>query len=361
MKYKKRKYLFLLLSAICLSLIMGGYKYAFATTKKIRIGYLEGGPYWIYDATFKAFKKSLIKKGWGNRVEFPEDAHFSPGWGDKYIPEYTKCAKELMERKDIDFIVSMGTAATKAILKVNNGKKPILAMAVADPIAAGFIKSIHDSGIDNFTIRVEPDRWKIMFEIFYNVVHFKKLGIMYCDTKSGRTYTNIKQAREVAEEKGFKVIEYNKLSSAEGLCECHKGLDYLISRGIDAFFIPPLVCFDWKKTDIRSLMKKLIKNKIPTFARDGSKYVQMGALMGFSSIDFSSRGDFLANMAIQIFKGKKPRDVNMINRPSPKIAVNLETALKIGFDFPVTILIASDEIYDKIVFPPPPQNSVKKK
>ncbi len=41
----------------------------------------------------------------------------------------------------------------------------------------------------------------------------------------------------------------------------------------------------------------------------------------------------------------------MIDRPSPKIAVNLETALKIGFDFPITILIASDEIYNKIIYP----------
>jgi ABC-type uncharacterized transport system substrate-binding protein len=326
-------------------------QHIFAENKKIRIGYLEGGPYWIYEATFKAFKKSLREKGWGDRIEFPGDAHFSPGWGDEHVAEYEKCAKELMERKDIDFIVSMGTVATKAILKLNNGKKPILAMAVADPLASGFIKNFHDSGIDNFTVRVEPDRWKIMFEIFHDVVHFKRLGIMYCDTKSGRAYTNVKEAREVAKKRGFTLVEYNKLSSAESLEECEKGLNWLLSKGIDAFFIPPLNGFDWKKNDVERLMKKLIKNKIPTFARDGSLYVKAGALMGFSSIDFCSRGRFLADMAIQIFKGRKPREVNMINRPSPKIAVNLETALKIGFDFPLTILIASDEIYDKIILP----------
>ncbi|SDN25458.1 ABC-type uncharacterized transport system, substrate-binding protein [Desulfonauticus submarinus] len=322
-----------------------------AKIKKIRIGYLEAGQFWAYDGIYNAFKQSLKEKGWGNKIEFPPNAHFSPGWEPEHVPEYEQRARELMERKDIDFVIAMGTAATQALLKVNNGKKPILAMGVADPLASGFIKSYHDSGIDNFTIRVVPNRWKIMFEIFYDVVHFKKLGIMYSDTKTGRVYANLKDAREVAKEKGFKLIEYNKLSTAEELCECDKGLDYLISKGIDAFFISSLVCFDWTKSDVQKLMNKLIKNKIPTFARDGSSYVQAGALMGFSSMDFSAMGDFLANMAIQIFKGKKPRDVNMIDRPSPKIAVNLETALKIGFDFPVTILIASDEIYDKIILP----------
>ena len=111
------------------------------------------------------------------------------------------------------------------------------------------------------------------------------------------------------------------------------------------------MCFDWTKSDVKDLIYKLIKNKIPTFARDGSIYVKAGALMGFSSIDFSARGNVLADMAIQIFNGKKPREVKMIDRPSPKIAVNLETALKIGFDLPVTILIASDEIYDRIILP----------
>ena len=72
-----------------------------------------------------------------------------------------------------------------------------------------------------------------------------------------------------------------------------------MEKGIDAFFIPSLVGFDWTKSDVQRLMTKLIKNKIPTFARDGSIYVKAGALMGFSSIDFSARGNVLADMAIQ--------------------------------------------------------------
>ncbi len=79
-----------------------------------------------------------------------------------------------MNREDINFVIAMGTAATAALLKVNNYKKPIMAMWVADPLGAGFVKNLDDSGIDNFTTRIIPNRWKIMFEIFYDVVHFKK-------------------------------------------------------------------------------------------------------------------------------------------------------------------------------------------
>ncbi len=343
---------FILLSMVMVLLGMGTNCWASfpIINRKIRIGYLEAGPYWIYEGTFKAFKDSLIKKGWGDKVVFVKNAHFSPGWGPEHKAEYVERAKELMTRKDIDFVIAMGTAATAALLKVNNGSKPILAMAVADPVASGFVKSIHDSGIDNFTVRIVPNRWKIMFEVFYDVVQFKRLGIIYPDTAAGRVYSNVEDAHEVAKEKHFKVLEY-KISSAEGFCECERGIKDLIKRGMDAFFIPPLNCFDWTKSNVEKLLNLLNDHKIPTFARDGSLYVRAGALMGFSTMDFGPVGDFLANMAIQIFKGVPPRKVNMIDKASPKIAVNLETALKIGFDFPVSILIASDEIYEKTQLP----------
>lgn len=39
-------------------------------------------------------------------------------------------------------------------------------------------------------------------------------------------------------------------------------------------------------------MNELIRDKIPTFARDGSPYVKAGALMGFAAVDFDEVGDF---------------------------------------------------------------------
>ena len=324
-----------------------------APDKTQRIGYLEAGDYWAYSKTISALKVALEEIGWKDKVEFPQDAHFSPGWDEKMNPERLKKAQQLMARKDISLIIAMGTAATKSLLEANNGKTPIVAMCVSDAVKSKFVASEKDSGIDNFTVRIVPGRYKRMFEIFHDVVNFKKLGLLYPDTENGRQYSNVADARQVGTERGFKVIEYNKISTAEKTEECEAGLQWLFDQGIDAFFIPAINCFDWSQCDVKKLFDLLVKNKIATFARNGSQEVKAGALMGFSTIDFSKRGQFLADKLVKILKGKSPRSLNMIDNGMPKISFNIHVIDKIDIDpsFDIDILGVSDEIYDKITLP----------
>jgi ABC-type uncharacterized transport system substrate-binding protein len=321
------------------------------TEKLFRIGYIEDSPFWAYSEIMNATKNSLEKMGWKNRIEFPKDAHISVGVD---VPELEKKliekAAELMGRNDLNMIISAGTQATSAVLKANTGKTPIFAIGVSDPVMSKFVLSESDSGIDNFTVRVVPDRFKMMFRIFHDVVKFKKLGLMYPNTESGRQFANVDDAKAVSGELGFQVVEY-KMEKEAGTEECLSGINRLLQQGIDAFFQPAIICFDWTKSDVKKLFDTLIDHKIPVFARDGSKYVKSGALMGFSSIDFGPRGDYNANKMIRIFQGESPRSLPMIDTAPPKISFNLRVAEKIGFNPPFDILGASDEIYKQIVLP----------
>ena len=222
-------------------------------------------------------------------------------------------------------------------------------MAVSNALQSGFIKNNEDSGIDNFTVRIVPGRYKRMFEIFHQVIGFKKLGLIYSDTESGKNYTNFDSAMQVAKERGFELAEY-KLER-EDFDECLKGLEKLVDQKIDAFFIPSLLCFDWKKSDVNKLFQFLQQKDIPSFARNGSRDVRAGALMGFSTIDFTKRGEFLADKIVKIFEGTKPRDLIMQDNAIPKISLNIYVASEIGFDPPFDILAATDEIYQEITLP----------
>ncbi len=346
---KKRKLigwsLFVLFFVSCITID------ASASNKTYRIAYLEAGNYWIYDKTFDALKDALEEMGWKDKVDFLQDAHFSPGWDESMKPERLKKAHQLMDRKDIDLIVAMGTGATKSLLEANNGKTPILAMGVSDAVKSKFVINEKDSGTDNFTVRVVPGRYKRMFEIFHDVVNFKKLGLLYSDTEDGHKYSNVTDAKQVSAERGFKIIEYKKISTSEKTEECEAGLQWLFAQGIDAFFIPSINCFDWNKGDVKKLFDLLIKNKIPSFARNGTQDVKAGALMGFSTIDFSKRGKFLADKLVKILKGESPRSLNMIDNATPKISLNINVAEKIGIDPSFDILGASDEIFQEITLP----------
>ncbi|MDY0361158.1 MAG: ABC transporter substrate binding protein [Desulforegulaceae bacterium] len=310
--------------------------------EKFKIAYLEGGQYWIFDKTNEAYKNSLNKKGWIDKIEFPKNLSFSPGWDNSAILE--EKAKFIMAQKDISLVISAGTDATKALLKFNNKKTPILAVGVSDAVGSGFVKSENESGIDNFTVRIEPERFERMFKIFHEVVGFKKLGLIYPDTESGKKYTNLDEAKKTSQSLGFEIIE-QKIKTEDSF-DCLEGLKSLKEKGIDAFFIPSLLCFDLNKNDVSKLISYLNENDIASFARNGSEFVKAGALMGFSTLDFSKRGDFLADMIIEILRGKKPSALKMVDSGSPKISFNLQTAAEIGFDPPFDILAATDELFN---------------
>ncbi|MCF8045861.1 MAG: hypothetical protein K9J83_08360, partial [Desulfarculaceae bacterium] len=313
-----------------------------------RVGYLEGGNYWLFNRTFNAVKEAHEEKGWLDRISFPEKAYYSPGW-DAGESVWNRKAQNLMGTEDLDLVIGMGTDGTRALLKENNGTTPILGMGVSNALKSGFIKSNEDSGIENFTVRIVPGRYKRMFEIFHQVIGFENLGLIYPDTESGRDYTNLESAREVAQEKGFEIVEYTL--EKEDAQSCLKGLQALVNQGMDAFFIPSLLCFDWEKSDVDKLLAFLREKQIPTFARNGSRDVRAGALMGFSTIDFSTRGQFLADKMIRILEGAEPRDLTMVDDAVPAISLNIHVAQQIGFDPPFDILAATDEIYREIKLP----------
>lgn len=342
------RFLFCLAVAVTLCLHTVSGRADSATVK--RIGYLEAGKFWLFDRTFSAFQTALDAKP-GMRCAYPADARRSPGWEPENMARLPREAEALMRRDDLDLIVGMGTAAVKALLAANNGRTPIIGMGMADPIAAGVVPSATDSGVDNFTCHVIADRWSTMFRVFHDVVGFKKLGILYQNTPEGRVYAALDDARAIASELGFAVAAYGDLSSAETDDECRRGLEALRNDGMDAFFIGPLNCFDQESNDVAALLALINSWKIPTFARDGSDFVRAGALMGFSTWNFGPTGEFLANQALAILRGARPRSVSMLDRMEPTIAINLQTASTIGFYFPLDVLVVADEIFDRTLPP----------
>lgn len=319
-----------------------------AMSQHYTIGSLEGGQFWLFSQTLTTVKEFLDAEQWSDNISFPADAQRSSGWDQ---PDLLKQeAQALMSRDDLDLIIAMGTDATRALLEANNHQTPIVAMAVSDPIGSQFIASAEDSGIDNFTVRLDLDRFPRMFEIFHQVVEFERLGLIFPDTHSGHQFTNLEEARSIAAQRGFEIIEYSDLTD-ESIQDCRAGLEYLIQQGIDAFFIPSLVCFDWQQSDVDVLLSDLRDAGIATFARNGSQDVMGGALMGFSTVDFSRRGQFLAQMIIDILQGATPRSLNMVDTGIPKISFNLAVAHEIGFNPPFDILAATDELYQEIILP----------
>ena len=307
--------------------------------------YFEAGPYWEFSLLQKEITKALQQRGVGQYIVFPNEFHISPGW-DAPDSVYRAEARKLMDNPAIDVIISMGTEATKALLLENNGKTPIMSVDVADPAGAGIVDPVTGKGAANLTIRYTKNKWFKVFALFHEALPFRRLGIMYHNSPEGLSYSNVREAREVARERGFNLVEYPFLDKTESLESCTKGVNRLMQEGVDAFYISALNCFDWTQSNPQQIFDVLNAAKIKTFARDGSVHVSKGALMGLSTLDYVPLGKFYADhMAAKL--GLLPPNTQLEEAAyTPKIALNLVTAQKMGMDLPLVLLISADELFD---------------
>jgi len=314
------------------------------------IAYFEAGPYWEFTLLRDEVTAALVRLDVLKHVRFPESLRVSPGW-DADPSVYLAEARRLMADPSVDLIISMGTVATKALLAENNKKTPIVSIDVADPVGAGIIDGETGKGALNLTLQYTRDKWQKVFVLFHQALPFNKLGIMYHDSPEGRSYSNVNEAREVARDRGFTLVEYAGLDKEESSQSCAEGVRELIGQGIDSFYISALNCFDWTQANPQPIFDSLHSHGIWTFARDGSVQVRRGALMGLSTLDYAPLGNFYADRIARLL-GLIPESLPMVkDQYSPKITLNLDTASDMNLDVPLVLLITADEIFDSSLAP----------
>lgn len=347
--------------------------------KKWRIGYLEGGPYENYPDNLRALVTALSDLGWTKKIDFPPpadatdtkilwtwislnvksnylefvpDAYWSNNWDKEMLRPANKKAviKRLNRKKDIDLMLAMGTLAGQDLAN-NEHSVPTIVMSTSNPIASGISKSIDDSGYDHLNARADPTRYERQIRIFYDIFHFKNLGVVLeQDTVEGRSYAAIDDIEKIANELGFNVITCHAPFSGvitpeeirNAVMKCHEELSqkadavYItIHRGVTLPYMP-------------QLMGPFLFNKIPTFSQRGTDEVKHGALLSIARAGFKYVARFHAETIAKIFNGAKPRDLQQLFEDPPRIAINLKTAQIIGYDPTIDVLGFSDEAFENI-------------
>lgn len=314
------------------------------------VAYFEAGPYWEFTALFKALYEELQAHSEARLLSFPERYRYSPGW-DLPDADYDAIAQRVMSDPEIDMVLAMGTVPSKALLRHNNNEKPVFCIDVADPAGSGLIIPHTSQPVaPNFFVEYVPSRWSRSIALMAMLQRFEKIGAMSPDTPEGRTYSNLRELREVGRERGFEVITYERLDSRESVATCKEGLEYLIRQGIDSMYIPALNCFDPEQGDPRMLYELLHKHKVKTYAKDGKIPVANGALIGISTLNYHEQGKFFASLLLQHVSDNAGQNGAVLPF-EPKIYLNVATARRLGISFPIPLLINVDGIYDSTLPP----------
>lgn len=343
--------------------------------KKWRIGYYHGGKYIEYQQTLTATVNALMELGWikkaklpelaGNEtvglwswlandansqyVEFVNDAFYSADWNkDKQKETAAAIIKRLSEKKDIDLMIAMGTWAGQDLANDKHSTNTIV-LAVSDAMASGIIKSVEDSGYDHVHARVDPFRYERQVRIFHDIIGFRNLGMVYRDTEDGRSYAALDKVETVAKERGFEIVRCLLDPNAEDEVRNQSTIDCyneLMKKKVDAVYVT--IQKGVNETTRPKLVEILNTSRVPSFSMAGSEEVKSGFLMSISQAGFKYIGKFYAEVMAKILNGAKPRELGQVFEEPPKIAINLKTAELIGYDPPVDVLTAADEIYQEI-------------
>ncbi|WP_294555762.1 ABC transporter substrate binding protein [uncultured Mailhella sp.] len=359
---------------VLLFLLLAGSGHAQAEEKVWRVLYVEGGPFSNYQQTLAQTARGLEKLGlidngqvsipkdtestsamwlWladhaRGRIKFLRDGHYSAEWdavARKSIRE--SIIERVRNRKDVDMIIAMGTWSGLDMCSEDLGI-PVFSMSVTDAVSAGIVDSAEDSGKDNVHAQLEPGRFRRQISMFHEIFHFKKLGVPFEDTPEGRNTAAMDEIEQTAKDLGIELVLRSAPLDLPDPEMAFKNLQKCVqelSREADALY---LTYTSTSMDRIPELMVPVIEAGIPSFAQAGPQLVEYGVLMSLAQASFADIGQFEADAIAAVIGGKKPGEVSQIFEPELGLAINLKTAMRIGWNPPLEILAAVDEIYQQI-------------
>jgi ABC-type uncharacterized transport system substrate-binding protein len=200
--------------------------------------------------------------------------------------------------------------------------------------------------------QVDPEKYARQIKLFHEIIGFKKLGVAFEDSESGRSYAAIEEIKKVARNLNFEIVTCFTKSDIPDIkiaTETVKNCFNELVTKVDAIYVTEQGGVN--NSSIQELVQIAINNRMPTFAQYGPEMVKYGFLLSTSTAGYKYLGAFYAEVIAKVLNGALPNQLDQVFEEPPKIALNIETAELVNFNPPLLILGAADEIYRKITPP----------
>lgn len=339
---------------------------------KWQLACYEGGEYREFTDTMKYLTLRLEERGWisgvdeerldsfsnsseiwnylgtevkSDYLEFPSDLFWSSGWNATTRIRNREDALWKLKSGRADLVLALGTTAGKDIAAADHGI-PVIIMASTDPVGAGLIRSVEDSGYDNVHTIIDPDQHRRQIELFHDATDFKTIGIGYDDSSpESISYSRIDLLREISKERDFDIVSYKTIDNHPDLSLSEDSVveayTYLAPR-VDAVYITQQNGVNAGSAE--RFLKPLMDYNVTTLAMD-PYLVEEGALFSIVSGEPRIYASVYAESIGMILNGAEPRSLEMKHSLPFRILINMETAEEIGFDVPKGLLNSADVIY----------------
>ncbi|MDR3336338.1 MAG: hypothetical protein LBT16_03945 [Treponema sp.] len=328
-----------------------------------KIAVFQSGLYWEFNEHFRGIVQGLISSGWARNMTIPSGLSVSEivertkGFSDyvEFPPEYVfdlewgqnnNAVRAFFsgKRPDVDLIIAFGSVAGKLFDSYANYPIPVLMEGITDPIGGKYVSSVEDSGKDFLTCRIDPKQYQRQIQLFHDFTGFKRLGIVYGDDDYGRSYGAVNDVEMMAQRRGFTIVRNTNVKeriAPDTPVLYLRALRDVASRSDAVYLGASTALTEYDIAD--QVAAILLAAKMPSFALEGDIRVRQGIMLGISSIETEKFGIYNADKIAAIFSGVPPRSLPQMLEGMPSIILNLDTAKKIGFSVPLSILSSIDQ------------------
>jgi putative ABC transport system substrate-binding protein len=323
-----RRHLLWLTTALILTLVANVS--AQQPAKVWKIGVLVSGTEALNKSRDEGLRQGLRDLGYEDGKNIVFVYRFGEGKTERLAP----LARELVEQKP-DVIVVGGTAVAVAAKKATN-TIPIVVAGAGDLVEAGLIQSyMHPGGNVTGVGRLSADffgaRMKLIKEILPKANSLTALS----NPKNPGHSASLKDAQLGAQASG---LTFNS-ASAQNANELDGAIAGAAKTGSSALFILSDALFN---SQVSRIAQSALKHRLPAIY-DRAAFVDAGGLMsyGVNLPDLSRRA---AEYVDQIFKGKKPGDLTLVQPTKFDLGINLKTAQQLGVTIPESVLSRANKV-----------------
>ncbi|MFA9398643.1 MAG: ABC transporter substrate-binding protein [Clostridiaceae bacterium] len=316
------KKLSIVVSTLLLASLLGGCSSSktdetSSNDKTIKIGITQIVEHSALDAAREGFITALEENGYkdGENIEID----FQNAQND--MPTTQTIAQKFVDDGD-DLIFAISTPSAQAAYNATKDI-PIVITAVTDPVDAGLVKSLTNSGT-NVTGTSDATPIDQQFNLFMTLFKdTKNVGIIY-NTSESNSEIQVKQAQALADKLGLTLIPQGITS----VNDIPQTIDSLLDK-IDILYLPT---DNMVASSMPIIVEKCYAASIPVIGAENGE-VENGALCTVG-IDYNKLGYESGLKAVEILKGKSPSDIPITVQENATVVINEDAAKKLNVEIP---------------------------
>lgn len=222
----------------------------------------------------------------------------------------------------VDMIFAIATPTAQAAYNATKDI-PILITAVTDPVTAGLVQSMDQSGT-NVTGTSDMTPIDKQFELLAQLVpEAKKVGIVY-NTGESNSEIQVAMAEEEASKLGLEIVK----KGVTDVNEVAQALDSFVND-IDVLYVPT---DNMIVSAMPLITAKTLEAGVPVIGSEEGQ-VEQGA-MATEGINYYELGYQTGVMAIKVIEGEEPGNIGLETLENTELVINKTSADQLGMTIP---------------------------